>query len=207
MPYRYVFEATDGKYFACDLYCERCKGTTQGGSQCKRNSCIGAGFCWMHLRSEKNLRIKTSRIADAGKGLFAENPHVGARTVVFKRNQTIIDYNGQVVTDATLTRRYGENWTATYAIKDNDSIDRYEDASCKRGIGSMLNSAPRNSDVNCQFLTRGRQRKRIVVVATKDIRNGDELLARYGDEYRFDEGTTSRTKYVKRSSKKAYRGL
>ena len=40
--------------------------------RCTRNTCIGTGVCFQHLRSMYHLRVGDSPIA--GKGLFAVDP-------------------------------------------------------------------------------------------------------------------------------------
>lgn len=55
---------------------------------------IGLDYCFSHLLSDKHLKIMTSTILGAGKGLFAVNKKALENVIIFKPNDLIIDYNG-----------------------------------------------------------------------------------------------------------------
>ncbi len=68
---------------------------------------------------------------------------------------------------------------------------RFEDGAIHRGVGTLVNQWPTANRTNARF---GVSRNRIVLFTTKNIRNGQEIFVRYGNEYRFDEKTQYSTK-------------
>ena len=102
---------------------------------------------------------------------------------------TLIEYDGELVDSTTLEDRYGDDVTAPYSIHINR--DRYEDGAIHRGLGTLVNQSPQVNRTNARF---GVSRNRIVLFTTKNIRNGQEIFVRYGNEYRFDENTQYTTK-------------
>jgi hypothetical protein len=150
----------------------------------------------MHLETIKNLKIKESkylkRLGIHGeRGLYAFTRKKKKR--LFKENQVICNYNGELINKNELEKRYGDN-TGPYAILINqNNKNRYEDAAVERGIGSLINHSNSKRAINCLLKTRN---KRISLVATKNILNGSELITTYGDEYKFDEdvGTTTNSR-------------
>jgi hypothetical protein len=144
------------------------------------------------------LRVKDSTIPGAGKGLFAQTKNniipVGSiptrdREIIFRKGQKIIDYNGEKMGMPGITERYGE-YTAPYALKVRGA--HYEDAACKRGTGAMVNHSARSrSNARFSFVAKDQDdelgRPKSVVLADKVIRDGDEILINYGDDYQFNE--------------------
>jgi hypothetical protein len=108
--------------------------------------------------------------------------------IVFKAGTRLIEYDGELVDSATLEERYGDE-TAPYGIHINR--DRFEDGALHRGVGTLVNQSPRAAMTNARF---GVSKNRIVLFTTKNIRNGQEVFVRYGNEYRFDENTQYNTK-------------
>ena len=113
---------------------------------------------------------------------------VAENAIVFKVGSKIIEYDGELVDSETLQERYGDE-TAPYGIHINR--DRFEDGALHRGVGTLVNQSPRAAMTNARF---GVSRNRIVLFATKNIRNGQEIYVRYGNEYRFDENNQYATK-------------
>lgn len=150
---------------------------------------MGVPRCWMHLLGESNLRIKQSAIPGANKGVFALKRGAGPNEVIFRRGDRITPYGGERVTMGMLDDRY-RDWTAPYGIAVDQNRDIYENGACMRGVGTMINHAPRNQ-ANARF---GRVGDASWVVATRAIRNDQEILVDYGDDYRFDEPTAFSTK-------------
>ena len=56
---------------------------------------------------------------------------------MFRKGDTIIDYVGEIINEATVVARYGEDYTATYTIQVGK--DAFIDCACKRGVGSTAN--------------------------------------------------------------------
>lgn len=194
MPYKFQFKSQDQgpnqRGFACNLQCAQCSATARNGQQCKKNACIGVPFCWMHLLSQHNLRIKESSIPGAGKGLFAMSRNTPSDGIVFQKDQVICRYYGEAVTQDILQERYGD-YTAPYGIHVRGTA--FEDAGCKRGIGSLANHAP-NSRANARYSYQLHNGSPVSFIrATKNIRNGSEVLVNYGRDYNFAEGTQQQT--------------
>ena len=108
--------------------------------------------------------------------------------IIFRTGTKIIACDGELVDSDTLEERYGDK-TAPYGI--HIIRDRFEDGALHRGVGTLVNQSPRANRTNARF---GVSRNRIVLFTTKNIRNGQEILVRYGNEYRFDENTQYATK-------------
>jgi SET domain-containing protein len=133
--------------------------------------------------SVKHLLIQDSSIQGAGKGLFAKHPTQEQDAIVFHKGDKIIAYDGELTNRTTLTDRYGP-YTAPYGIEI--SRDRMEDGALHRGIATLTNHRPM-AQCNARFSV---SRGRIVLVATKRIRNHQEIFVNYGKSYRFNEPTT-----------------
>jgi SET domain-containing protein len=141
----------------------------------------------MHLLRERKLRIKESTIPGVGKGLFALDKRAAGNAILFRRGDKIIMYDGEVVTQAQLQRRYGD-FTAPYGISQGKFV---EDSACRRGAGSLVNhAAARNTNARLAFSTRT---KKFMLIATKNIRNGDEIFCSYGKAYQHNDGLTHKT--------------
>lgn len=148
---------------------------------------IGTPLCWMHLLSQKKLRVKTSTIPHAGKGLFVMARRQGPNDIVFRSGDVVVDYSGESITERVLQNRYGE-YTAPYGLREGNQI---EDGACLRGAGTIANHGTgRRANVRYSF---SRAAGKFRLVATKNIRNGQEILANYGNGYKFNEHTTHTT--------------
>lgn len=182
---KFTFTSRDNR-FSCNMQCTRCTCKTKTGATCRRRSCIGTGYCWAHLLEVRHLRIKRSdQGPGAGRGLFAVDLSIkpGSRASVFRKGDFIVDYDGQRVTAATVERRYGE-WTAPYTVQNANLEDGYEDAACRRGVGSIANQS--KTRPNAEFVSFG---SRVALFALKAIRNHTEVLVDYNGEYQLDEPT------------------
>jgi SET domain-containing protein len=152
----------------------------------------------MHLLSLKKLRIKDSTIANAGKGLFAKeslrSANMGGRRrqPLYKANDLIVEYSGEPIPYEQVQERYG-TYTAPYATKVRGAL--CEDAACQRGVGAMINHSGNSRKVNARLAySNSNNNPKGVVRALKNIYDGDELFVNYGNQYRFNEQTTHRTK-------------
>ena len=153
--------------------------------QCRKRCLIGLSICWIHLLLEYNLRIKTSTIPNAGLGLFAiiKNTPDHDQQIVFRKDDQICPYNGQILTLNQHLNRYAKE-SAPYSVElhRKHGIQMYEDASLQRGIGSLINHSRLND--NCRMSIR--RDNTIVLVATKNIKNHSEILVNYGRRYLFN---------------------
>jgi hypothetical protein len=196
MPRSYRFEAPVGSLrFTCPLICSTCRGTKVDGSRCTRTVCIGTEYCWQHLAAHAKLKIAPSSIPGGGKGLFAwltpKNRALQPDSdVVFEKDARIIRYEGEVVTDQELRRRYGDK-TAPYAAGERGL---YIDGACQRSAGSMANGSNKNHKHNAVYAVALGPRT-IFLRANKNIRHGEEILCSYGQGYWSGvKGTSSRTR-------------
>jgi len=178
MPYTFDFQAPDAD-FSCGIETKRCRGIAKSGNRCKRLVAIGTPLCFQH---RKDIKVKPSSIPDAGKGLFAHNKSKPANEVIFKRGTVITQYGGEKnLTKEDIDDRYGNN-TAPYGVKYANN--RYEDAACERGVGSLANKGT-GGQINAKLYPNGRGS--IFLKATKNIRNNREILLSYGRQYRLNE--------------------
>jgi hypothetical protein len=179
---KFKFYINNGLHFVGQLECDRCIGVNKNGSRCKRRVCIGTFYCFTHLQSEKHLKIKTSNIEGAGKGLFAFSKTDDE--LLFRKDETIIKYVGELIHADELVHRYADK-TGSYAlkIKEND----YEDSALIRGVGSIANTAPHLCDNNTRLAVCYRKPQYAMLKATKNIYNGDEILCDYGPYYTLHE--------------------
>ena len=189
MPYTFRFLIENHLHFSGSLHCEQCEGTTKNGQQCGRTTCIGTRWCYQHLLSEQHLRVQPSGIPHSGKGLFAQHPDKDAGNIIlFRTGDRIIAYDGEIVTQETLNQRY-QNHTAPYGIQISKTSN--EDGALHRGVGTLVNHPPKQGRSNARFSI---SKHRIVLVATKNIRNHQEIFVNYGKSYRFNENTSYKTK-------------
>lgn len=198
MPLVFSFAGPERPPFECELQCQRCAALTAGGAQCRNRACIGVPKCWVHLLRDDALRIKTSSLPGAGRGLFAVKRNAPADAVLFRAGDKVADYGGEAVDRATLDARYGQRATAPYGL--HVRAGAYEDAACRRGVGAVANHAGTVAGVrrypNAALKVRA---GRGVVVATRPIRNNAEVLVSYGRSYRLHEpGVVSGTRRLPR---------
>jgi hypothetical protein len=169
-----------GIMYNCQLTCKTCIATTKSRSKCKLRTCIGVPYCWIHLLAKKHLRIKDSTIKNGGKGLFAFDPKQSANAIIFRPQDTIINYVGEHLSKRSLDNRYGD-YTAPYAIALSKT--RVIDSACKRGVASLANTNNKNK-LNASFV---KDKNKVYLIATKIIKNNNEIFVDYGDEYLLDE--------------------
>lgn len=114
--------------------------------------------------------------------------------ILFHKDDVIVEYDGELIDVDTLKKRYDLS-TAPYGV--GITRTQFEDGACIRGVGSMANhNASRAS--NARFsISRTKGKSRIILKATKAIRNGDEVLINYGRDYKWDEGTHHSTRRVR----------
>ena len=126
----------------------------------------------MALR-EKNLVVKKSTIAGAGKGLFTEK--------FIPKNAKIVEYKGKVTTWKDVAHNDGLN-PYIYYVNKNHVIDGSAALSnlaryINDGKGCETSDRPVN---NCYFEN---EKLKVFVKAKRDIEAGSELLIGYGKEY------------------------
>jgi hypothetical protein len=198
MVKKFIFETTreakEPQRFEGYLESRQCIATSHTGRRCTKRCIIGIPYCWIHLQYQHNLKIKKSTIPNGGLGLFAFNKQYAKddNKVIFKPNQKIVQYIGEIVNSDTLQERYGD-YTAPYAIQVKKNT--YIDGALVRGVANLANHRPRASTQNAR-LGNPNQKGELYVVATKPIYHNQEIFVNYGREYEFDDFTTHKTIYV-----------
>ena len=184
-------------YFNGKLQSIQCEAVKSNAQRCKNHTVIGQTYCHAHRKKMLHLQIKKSTIPGAGQGLFAAGDE---GKIIFKTGDRICMYNGQLLNDLELLRRYREE-TAPYAIElhKKDGEVQYEDAATRRGIGSLANHSRNKSKINARLSISRNNRAQLI--ATKNIRSGAEILVDYGPDYGFDDDVCTATN---RSKKNCY---
>ena len=178
--------------FECPINSARCIAHNRNGTRCKRRVCIGTPYCFTHLTTYLHLKIKVSTIPHAGKGLFALDNTKGNNDVVFKKGDVICEYGGEFINAHTLNERYGD-YTAPYGMQVRANPALYQDCACKRDIGSLANSALLKRNNNAEFYISTQPIRQVKLRAIKNIKNNQEILIDYGDEYLMHEPNTHHT--------------
>lgn len=205
MPYKFSFrykENETSKKHTCFLSAQKCGALLKNGRPCQRKVTIGTPLCHSHLLELKNLKIQKSTIPNAGKGLFAKLPKGQEQEnggVVFNKDDTIIDYVGDLQSVDDTEEYYGE-YTAPYAVGLTTKFDL--DSACKRGVGSLANSKERGpgKKPNNATISTHRGNKTAKLVATRRIKNNDEILLAYGREYKFNEPVKHSTYFANKAA-------
>jgi hypothetical protein len=108
-------------------------------------------------------------------------------TQTFKKGDVICKYGGEFINAHTLNDRYGEN-TGPYAMELRANPGLYQDCACKRDIGGLANSALRKRDNNAEFyISTAAPIRQVKLRAIKNIKNNNEILIDYGNEYLMNE--------------------
>jgi hypothetical protein len=187
--YEFIFRIGDDIHYKCILESIRCIEHTKAHTQCKRQTVIGSPYCYIHLLYKHHLRIKKSTIPNAGMGLFAVDPMDSAHKIIFKANDTIALYKGEIIDKDELINRYS-NKTPAHVV--GISANRFEDGAKIRGIGAIANTKPNHN--NATISVHNGYAK---IKATKNIYNGTEVFLSYGKSHKLNElGVSHSTKKV-----------
>lgn len=132
------------------------------------------------------VKINTSQLPNAGKGLFA--------LVEFKRGDIVCEYEGEIVTWAECEKRSQEGHEGyAFFMTKNRCVDAYftpwafgRYANDARGVGRV--EGLKN---NAQYEIKRRDGvQKVFIVATRTIQPGQEVFVHYGDDYwRYLDGT------------------
>lgn len=187
--------------------CKPCTAHKANGQPCKLKSCYEWKYCWVHLLKFAKVRIAESTIKIQGQsiglGLFARTNRPLAvdllarlrsnrgraeekkQYLVFKKNEIIGNYQGEIVTKEQLDQRYDykdeqgqlHEQVAPYAITSEDGS--IMDALCKRNFVAYAND-PYNSNLQANSTMNENTR---TLIASRNIWQGEEILWNYGAEY------------------------
>ncbi len=120
MPKVFAFLIDHHVTFQCILNSTRCQGTSRTTNlRCRCKCIIGYEYCHHHMPIYLHLQIRQSTIPNAGFGLFAYNG-TNNNDIIFRPDDTITAYNGQLITTQQKPQRYG-NKTAPYAVQINNN--------------------------------------------------------------------------------------
>ncbi len=128
-----------------------------------------------HKSKEYMLQVKKSRLPNSGKGLFTDK--------LIKKDEIVVEYKGEIVTWAECEKR-ANNDGGGYAfyITKKHCIDAFP---TKDALGRYANDARGLARVegirnNSKYDVRS---KRCYIVATRNIKAGEEILVHYGQAY------------------------
>ncbi len=140
--------------------------------QCRQLTRFGA-YCWTHLGREEQLRLKTSTIPGAGRGLFALR-HI-------RPGEMIGWYTGDYMR-GDFSNTDDPSTGGTYYLQLNNQLC-IDAARTDTHVSRFIND-PRGSGkrANCIFAVDGRT-SLVRVRATRHIQPGQELLLSYGQPY------------------------
>ncbi len=159
-------------------------------------------YCEKHLATEKHLAIAPS---SHGMGLFADaGKNDDLTTVVFKKGDVIDEYLGEVFSKSEFSRRYPEWQTGIYAVQAPGGM--YIDALCAPTAASYAND-PVNvarlkgranfranyersnpTTLNSRLGNMLVPHRGIKLIATRNIRQGEEIMCKYGADYWYGVG-------------------
>lgn len=144
-------------------------------------------YCSRHLKSDRHLSVKsTSKHLQSlkppvvGKGLYAVGKN---ESVTFRKGALVDVYGGEVMTPEEIDARYAESDIAPYSIVDHEE-DNGIDAMCASTAAAFANDPrgdPKSSANVASMYDDGLEA--FVLLATRDIKGGEELLLDYGPEY------------------------
>lgn len=192
MP-KYFHFHTPQNNFNGQLQSQQCEFILVTGNRCRRRCLIGLPMCRPHLEKRYHVEIKQSTIPNAGLGLFVKDRTRDDNEVIFRANDTIVPYSGELLPNGrqTILNRYGMN-TAPYGIAISEARGDFEDGALRRGVGTLVNHKP-HSQANSRIGITNTQPRKAQIKATKNIRNGQEIFASYGNTYNFNENVETST--------------
>lgn len=164
---------------------ERCHAITKrrgANTRCKHMTTISQ-YCWQHEKALRGLRIKTSEIPGAGKGVFTTMP--------IPKGAIICKYTGDIVQEDD------PDYSNPYALQIKERPPTFIDASKTNepGEGRWVNDGRDVMPNNAELVYVSRD-KMGYVKALRDIRPGEEILVDYGEDYPWPDESSKRTEVV-----------
>jgi hypothetical protein len=181
--YKFQFFRDDGStYWESFLYKAKCIGKLDDGRPCEKYTTRVHPYCYQCMIRTLHVSIRESlQGPGSGLGLFAYDPLKGENDIIFKKDDFIAPYCGEEVSEDDLVERYTgisedeENICCAYAIGTSD--DQTVDAALIRGPAAFCNDS-KVAEYNAVLA----EIPHLGLLAIKDIRNNEEILASYGDE-------------------------
>ena len=177
--------------FEAPMKRRRCRGDTATGHRCRRVCSLSYPFCWQHTKSRQHLAVRESKALQAAgvrgqKGLYAHQP---GKDPVFRRGESIVRYYGERMHDDDLALRYQYEGAphgvvmSPYAMELDDEWS--VDAALLRGVAAYANS-PVGTGLRANArleVDDMRWPPRALLVASRHIYHGQEILTQYGRHY------------------------
>ena len=156
--------------------CDRCTAITKKGTRCSICTCKTGPYCFIHLKYQKGLQVKPSRIPGAGMGLYT--------TVNRAPNSYIEDYTGPRLTKKQLDVLYPGDTLASYAWEHVPTKRYIDPVNSNSGAARYANTcdAPARAKRHCRNNLIAKSGKKAVKFYTcnRPIRAGEELYVSYG---------------------------
>ena len=148
---------------------QRCTADNKQGGQCGARTRHGE-YCWQHLVRLGGVRIRPSTIKDAGMGLFAARP--------VRRGERIAKYTGDLVPADQLTED-GPLARSGYLLELSERLS-LDAARTNTAPGRLVNDARGSGRRNNVKFVCNQNNKTVTLVTLRAIKQGEELLVRYG---------------------------
>lgn len=149
---------------------QRCTADTRAGAQCGKKTCNGE-YCWNHLQSLMQLRIKQSTVPGAGKGLYAARD--------FAAGEEVTRYTGDLAIGRAAQGFFGGS-KYVFGLNSNIAIDA---ARRNSAPGRMVNdSRGTGRPPNLTWVV-DNARRRVRMITTRPVKKGEEFLIPYGASY------------------------
>ena len=165
--------------------CTQCRFRLAAGRRCRNTTCDRFPFCWMHMKKAYGLVAQTSRIPNAGLGLFfvGYKDEDGDFVNLIKKNEVVTHYSGKhKLTTAQYDARFGDDTSYGVCTRRNECLDG---GPTDNFPGRLINhkSYSRANVRWGQTITRTGDRYMLPMYATTNIRAGQELYIDYGPDY------------------------
>lgn len=175
---------------------QRCAANTARGVQCGQRTAI-AHLCWNHLARDMGVRVRQSKVPQAGRGLFAHRD-------LPKHHR--IPYTG----DEVALREDRNGGPYVLELRQGAGVDA---ARRNAGLGRWVNDPKGAKDehgrprqTNCEFTMHtppGGGIRSAAVRTLRPIVRGEELLVRYGNEYWRYSVAAAKSKAKKKQQRRA----
>ena len=185
--------------FECKLSQHTCLGYDLiTKKKCDTKTLIGFEYCNKHLKQFCNLEIKKSKLyPQIGYGVFAYKS--------INNGDMIVKYNGEFLNNIEYRIRY-KNIYGPYAVYFNNNNNNNKstlkkinllndgpysiyfnqtytiDSACTRGTASLINHKKKKKGSNARYSSKING---LFIYAIRDIKEGEEIFADYGDDYLF----------------------
>lgn len=177
--------------WSCPLLRMKCMHETQRGTKCQRWTSFTLGLCWQHLKLAAHLTVRQTTLKDKkGKrfkylGLFVCSITQPSDAIVFRKGNVITVYLGELVNNKILKTRYPGDETAPYTYASRADQKDALDSACVRGVGSLANTCTSQNPgcVNNTKIMKSTPKYFPKLIATKNIKNNQEIFTSYGPAY------------------------